>query len=157
MSKPVEVIRCRAALARNGIGVFLLGWMTVAVPVYVLTEGITDGVFATIAGCCLWFIMAGTAIGLAVGLRKRIELSDEGVKLVGSTEETLIPWSDINDMKIGGGQREWIATIRVDGRDITVSALTCMKWGWRPPRSMRRCFDRMYREWRRHVRAGGSP
>jgi hypothetical protein len=138
------VIRCRAAFVRKLVAVVLLGYMSIAVPVYAIVVGSSEGVVGTLLGGCFWLILVGAAIGNAFGLGCKMILDDEGVTFVESAGEIRLAWDEIVAIEVGGDARTWEVDVRTRTGSHRPTALKCMRW-FGQPKSLRRAVETLER------------
>ncbi|MDA1362134.1 hypothetical protein O1R50_21085 [Glycomyces luteolus] len=143
MDEPLT-IRCRAAFARKLAAVVLLGYMSVAVPVFLIVGGNDEGVIETLLGGCLYLVILGAAIGNALGLRCKMILDEQGVTFVESASEIRLAWKDITAIEVGGDSRTWEVEIRTATGNHRPSALKCLRW-LRQPKSLRQTVETLER------------
>jgi hypothetical protein len=144
-------MRCRAAFVRKLVAVLLLGYMSVAIPVYLVVEGNSEGVVETLLGGCVWLILVGATIGNAFGLGCKMILDEEEVTFVESAGEIRLKWTEISAIEVGGDSYTWEVEIRTPTGKHRPSALKCMKW-FGQPKSLRRAVETLER-YRRAGRA----
>ncbi|WP_205327326.1 PH domain-containing protein [Glycomyces sp. YM15] len=143
MDEPLT-LRCRAALARKLIAVVLLGYMSIAVPVFLIIGGNDEGIIETLLGGCLYLVIVAAAIGNAFGLRCKMILDDEGVTFVQPMSEIRLAWNDITAIEVGGDSRTWDVEIRTTSGNHRPSALKCLRWLGQP-RSLRQTVETLER------------
>jgi hypothetical protein len=137
-------LRCGAAIARKLVAVLLLGYFSVAVPVYLIREGNDEGIIETVLGGCLYLLMVAGTIGNAIGLRCRMILDRDGVTFVQSKGEIRVAWKDITAIEIGGDEHTWGVEIRTATGDHQPSALKCLRW-FGQPKSLRKAVETLER------------
>ncbi|WP_406274388.1 hypothetical protein OH799_01080 [Nocardia sp. NBC_00881] len=144
-------LRCRAAFARKLVAVVLLGYMSIAVPVFLITEGSNEGIIETLLGGCLYLVILGAAIGNAFGLRCKMILDDGGVTFVESASEIRLAWTDITAIEVSGDSHTWEVEVRTATGDHRPSALKCLRW-FGQPKSLRQTVETL----ERHRRAASA-
>ncbi|MFG3343119.1 hypothetical protein [Glycomyces sp. NPDC048151] len=143
MNEP-RTLRCRAAVGRKLLAVVLLGYFSVAVPVYLVMAGNDEGVVETLLGGCLYVVIVAAAVGNAFGLRCRMILDAEGVTFVQSAGEIRVAWNDITAIEVGGDAHTWEVEIRTATGSHRPSALKCLRW-FGHPRSLREAVETLER------------
>ncbi|WP_030158759.1 PH domain-containing protein [Glycomyces sp. NRRL B-16210] len=144
-------LRCRAAVARRVVAVVLLGYMSAAVPVYLVVEG-GAGAVELLFGGCLYLLIVAAAIAHAFGLRCRMILDEEGVTFVEPLSEVRFRWDEITAIAIGGDSHTWEVEVRTLTGGHRPGSLKCLKWFGRP-RSLRRTVETLERY---RARAGAA-
>ncbi|MBO3735430.1 hypothetical protein [Glycomyces niveus] len=143
MDEPLT-LRCRAAFARKLAAVFLLGYFSIAVPVFLVLNGNDEGIVETLLGGCLYLVIVAAAVGNAFGLRCRMILDHEGVTFVQSADEIRLAWNEITAIEIGGDAHTWEVAVRTATAEHRPSALKCLRW-FRPPKSLRQAVETLER------------
>ncbi|THV21708.1 hypothetical protein [Glycomyces paridis] len=130
-------LRCRAAVGRRVVAVALLGYMSIAVPAYLVVEGNDQGIMALLCGGVLYLFILGAAIGQAMGLRCKMILDGEGVTFVESADEVRFRWDEITAIEVGGDSHTWEVEVRTATGSHRPGALKCFK-GFVKPKSLKR-------------------
>ncbi|MEV3939119.1 hypothetical protein AB0K52_24475 [Glycomyces sp. NPDC049804] len=143
MNEPLT-LRCRAAFARKLAAVVLLGYFSIAVPVYLVLNGNDEGIIETLLGGCLYLVIAAAAIGNAFGLRCKMILDDEGVTFVQSAGEIRLAWNEITAIEVGGDSHTWEVEVRTATANHRPSALKCLRW-FGKPKSLRQAVETLER------------
>lgn len=137
-------LRCRAAFARKLIAVILLGYFSIAVPVFLVLDGNDEGVIETLLGGCLYLVIAAAAVGNAFGLRCKMILDNHGVTFVQSAGEIRLAWAEITAIEIGGDAHTWEVEVRTRTGKHRPSALKCLRW-FGTPKSLRESVETLER------------
>jgi hypothetical protein len=137
-------LRCRAAFARKLIAVILLGYFSIAVPVFLVLNGNDEGVIGTLLGGCLYLVIVAAAVGNAFGLRCKMILDQEGVTFVQSAGEIRLAWNEITTIGIGGDAHSWEVEVRTATAEHRPTALKCLRW-FGTPKSLRQAVETLER------------
>lgn len=129
---------------RKLAAVVLLGYFSIAVPVYLVVAGSGEGVVQTLIGGCLYLVILGAAIGNAFGLRCKMILDDEGVTFVESAGGIRVAWNDITAIEVGGDAHTWEVEVRTASDRHRPSALKCLRW-FGQPKSLRQAVGTLER------------
>lgn len=152
-----RTVRCGAAFGRAVLGTVLLGYMSIAPPIYLFANGNSDGVLGIVGGGCIWVIIVGCAIAQALALQCKIIVDRDEVTFVERGQDRTMRWDEIQGFEARGAQRVAQGyVIGVDGEEFRPVALRCLQWGISPPRSLRETCELLESERRARTAASAD-